>query len=161
MKQLIHGWRASVALWMHGSQYSAINFYASFRASIFDRRTLTLNQLLNTILPNNQKSNAFLDQDVTSYGFRNYSVVYRTFGIQSNSRKIPFSHFDSIHLFSLSPCHNSHSTTKNCQKTLPYPISHQHLHPDVTGAITRVSISCNLNKEFDTVKTLNQQTFFI
>ena len=29
--------------------------------------------------------------------------LYRTCGAQSNSRDIPFSHYDSIHLFSLSP----------------------------------------------------------
>ena len=29
--------------------------------------------------------------------------VYRTCGVQSNSREIPFSHYDSIHLFPLSP----------------------------------------------------------
>ena len=52
--------------------------------------------------------------------------------MESNSRKIPFSHHDSIHLFSLSPRLQSSLHTRKLSQTLPYPISHQHLHPNVT-----------------------------
>ena len=82
MKQLIHGQRASFASWMH----SAINFFSSFRASIFNRRTLTMNQLLNIILPNNEKRNAFLHQGVTGCGFRKLFCCVPNFWDQTHER---------------------------------------------------------------------------
>ena len=59
-------------------------------------------------------------------------TLYRTCGVHSNSRKIPFSHFDLIQSVSLSPRLQFSFHLKTCQKTLPYPISHQQLHQDVT-----------------------------
>ena len=157
MKQLIHGQRASFASWMH----SAINFFSSFRASIFNRRTLTMNQLLNIILPNNEKRNAFLHQGVTGCGFRKLFCCVPNFWDQTHERFLLITSIQFIYSHCLLYLQFSfHLKKKSCQKTLAYSILHQHLHPDVTGAITRVSIGCNLNKEFDTVKTLIQRTFF-